>query len=237
MQVNSQLILVPTPISEDNVLESRAFQLINHRLDHFYESTYIVVEDLKPGRRRLLSYGFDRKIIDKIICLNEHNFKEMTQEILLKLQIGDVIFLMSDGGMPCINDPGQELVKLCHQKNIKVTSTPFYNSHILALALSGFKSDKFQCMGFLSRDELERKNELMMLEKVTMPTLILDTPYRLERTIKELIEVHQGKFSRQYFLALDLNQTKEELLTGNPNQWVPRLKGQKREFILIASPC
>ena len=141
---------------------------------------------------------------------------------------------MSDGGLPAFCDPGRRLVDLCHKSQVRVTSTPFPHSISLALALSGFSHKSFWFEGFLpAKKELREKRWKELIENEA--TLVLmDTPYRLVKTLEELKTNLKRK--REVFLALDLNSEDEELFRGGPNQIIKKLKNKKREFVLILAP-
>lgn len=233
---NGTLTLIPTPIDETSKLTTEAFsQLIEVTKIENRDKNLIVVEDLKPARKRWLSFGLPRESIELFKQLNEHNFKESTTELILELKSGKNVFLMSDGGMPAFCDPGQELVYQCHKNKIKVTSFPFSNSVILALALSGLCHKKFIFHGFMPLDNLEREQLLQSILKQKLTCILMDTPYRLKRLLEELESIEKmGKSSNmQYFVALDLNQMTEELILGTPTEMLKRIKDIKREFVMV----
>ena len=119
----SELILVPTPISEDLPLEEVAL----HRLkeDAMKSDVVLLVEEHKVARQRWLKWGLPREAIDKFLLYNEHTSAKMKTEVVKDLMEGKRVYLLSDCGLPAFCDPGQNLVDLCHKKKIKVTSTPF----------------------------------------------------------------------------------------------------------------
>lgn len=224
------LILVPTPIDEENPLEGTALDLLKTACE---DGSFIAIEDLKPGRRRWIRWGLPREKVDDLILYNEHTRDELNQDLIQKMKSGKKLFLMSDGGLPAFCDPGQELVNLCHEHDIKVTSTPFYNSTILALALSGFPHQKFIFEGFLPAKKDERESALKKVLENRNTIILMDTPYRLKSLLLDL-----DKFSprREIFLAMDLNAKEEALLRGTPKQISKKIENFKREFVLVLSP-
>lgn len=228
------LCLIPTPLTEQGVLEPVAFSLLEFAALSKKEESIFVIEDLKPGRKHWLGFGLPRETVDSFVLYNEHTAKETAPLLLKEIQQGKKVFLMSDGGMPAFYDPGIELVSLCHQHRQEVTCTPFANSVILALALSGFSHKKFWFEGFLPMDSLERKNVLSHLLKLKNTSILMDTPYRLKRVLEEFREVYGGS-KKKIFLACDLGRETQELLTGTPVELLSRLKEFKREFVLVLS--
>jgi 16S rRNA (cytidine1402-2'-O)-methyltransferase len=236
MKMSGTLTLIPTPLSETGELEPRAFALLNMAATEENENSLFVIEDLKPGRRRWLQFKLPRECIESFVLYNEHTAGVVAKELLGHLQSGKNVFLMSDGGLPAFYDPGIELVKLCHQNHIRVTSTPFFNSVVLALALSGFNHKKFWFEGFLPLDGNERISVLKNLLAQKYTSILMDTPYRLKRVLEELVESWgSNPASRKIFLAMDLNCETEELRLGSPKELLNSLTNFKREFVLIIS--
>ena len=239
MKTKGILTLIPTPLAEDGPLEPRAFELLNAAAlePDFLEKSVFVIEDLKPGRRRWLGFKLPRVTVDHFFLYNEHTAKTAATDLLKELEMGKNVFLMSDGGLPAFYDPGSELVRLCHQHHIKVTSTPFCNSVVLALALSGMSHQKFWFEGFLPMENSERSEVLKKLLQQKYTSILMDTPYRMKRVLEELNELWgTSQIGRKkIFLAMDLNAETEELRLGTPSELLKAINDFKREFILIVS--
>jgi 16S rRNA (cytidine1402-2'-O)-methyltransferase len=232
MKTNGILTLIPTPISEAGELEPVAFALLNNAATSARENSIFVIEDLKPGRRRWLQFKLPRDCVESFVLYNEHTASVVSKELLGQLQSGKNVFLMSDGGLPAFYDPGVELVRLCHQNHIRVTSTPFFNSVVLALALSGFNHKKFWFEGFLPLDGNDRITVLKNLLNAKHTSILMDTPYRLKRVLEELVEAGSSK---KIFVAMDLNNENEELRLGSASSLLSTITDFKREFVLIIS--
>ena len=226
-----QLTLIPTPIDEINPLEGVAKELLLNACED--EASIFVIEDLKPGRRRWLRWGLPRDRVESFELLNEHTAKVQTQKLLSFLKEGKNLFLMSDGGLPAFCDPGRELVAACHAHNIVVTSSPFQNSIVLALALSGFDHSKFVFEGFIPVKTDERIEALKKIVQEKSAIILMDTPYRMKNLLENLSNIASG---RRIFLAMDLNSPEEQLLLGNPAKLLGKIEHYKREFILILAP-
>jgi 16S rRNA (cytidine1402-2'-O)-methyltransferase len=237
MKNSGTLTLIPSPLSEAGELEPVAFALLNKAASiEEKENSIFVIEDLKPGRRRWLQFKLPRESVDRFVLYNEHTASVVAKELLGQLQSGKNVFLMSDGGLPAFYDPGVELVKMCHQHHIRVTSTPFFNSVVLALALSGFNHRKFWFEGFLPLDGNERIIVLKKLLTQKHTSILMDTPYRLKRVLEELLESWASNTtSKKIFVAMDLNSETEELRLGTPKELLSSIKDFKREFVLIIS--
>lgn len=228
------LCLIPTPLSENGVLEPVAFEVLHYAATEKKEECVFVIEDLKPGRKRWLGFGLPRETVESFVLYNEHTAAEASRKLLTEIQQGKKVFLMSDGGLPAFYDPGVELVRLCHQNHQLVTSTPMSNSVVLALALSGFSHKKFWFEGFLPLESADRKNVIKDLLKQKNTCILMDTPYRLKRVLEEFQECFSGS-RKKLFLAMDINSPHEELLTGSPEQLLGKVLDFKREFVLVLS--
>jgi 16S rRNA (cytidine1402-2'-O)-methyltransferase len=228
------LTLIPTPLSEVGELEPVAFRLLLDAATNHAENSIFVIEDLKPGRRRWLSFKLPRETIEQFVLYNEHTSLEAAKDLLAKLEQGKNVFLMSDGGLPAFYDPGVELVNLCHQNKIKVTSTPFCNSVSLALALSGFSHRKFWFEGFLPIEAADRQSAIKNILNLKVTSILMDTPYRLKRVLEEF-QSAWGSSKKKIFIAMDLNSETEELRRGTPKELLAVITDVKREFVLIVS--
>ncbi|MFT6070312.1 MAG: 16S rRNA (cytidine1402-2'-O)-methyltransferase [Bacteriovoracaceae bacterium] len=227
--MKAKLFLIPTPIDDQSPLEPVALALLNKAV---IDKDIIAVEDPKPGRRRWLNWGLPREAIENFVHYNEHSRDNELSRLIDHLKNGKNVFLMSDGGLPAFCDPGVELVNTCHNNSIEVTSTPFCNSIALAVALSGFKLDEFIFCGFIPAKKDDREEKFNKLKKESRSLIIMDTPYRLGKTIEDVTRHFPDK---KVFLALNLNHPNQELLRGKPSLLQTRVKGQKAEFILIIS--
>lgn len=234
MKNHGTLTLIPTPITEGGVLEPKAFEILLHASTAERANSIFVIEDLKPGRKRWLGFSLPREIVEEFVLYNEHTTKTVCVELLQALKSGKNVFLMSDGGLPAFYDPGVELVDLCHEHNIKVTATPFFNSIALALALSGLSHKKFWFEGFLPLDGQERVNTYKYLLSLKNTSILMDTPYRLKRVLEEMRN-QWGASRKTVFLAMDLGSENEELRRGKPAELLSKINDFKREFVIVIS--
>ncbi len=227
-----QLTLVPTPISSRFKLEPLTKELLEQSC---LESTVqIVCEDPKPARRRWLSFGLPREAIEKFHYLNEHSREEKSAELLSLLKKGHHVFLMSDCGLPCFCDPGSQLVSLCHDHKIKVSSTAFSNSISLALALSGFDIRRFSFEGFIPAKSETRGRELKRILKDQEIQVIMDTPYRYKKILPEIYEICKTHgIEREIFVATNLGEDNELIFRTNVRHLDKHFSSDKKEFIIV----
>lgn len=223
--MKGKLVLVPTPIDNESPLEPVAESLLRKA---FEQGEIIAVEEAKACRRRWLHWGLPRESIETFVLYNEHTRDEEAPNLIRQMQKGKSVYLMSDCGLPAFCDPGKKLVNLCHEHGIRVTSTPFSNSVLLALALSGFDHERFVFEGFIPARGGDRTKALKRILSQSETSIVMDTAYRLPRLLEELKEINPG---RGAFLAMDLNKSEERLIRAK----VGNLKApeEKKEFVLV----
>lgn len=232
MNPKAQLILVPTPIEESSPLEPVAQKLLQKTFETQLEHSIFAVEDAKPARRRWLRYGLPREAIEEFVYFNEHTQKEMAPKLVQEMKAGKRVFLMSDAGLPGFCDPGRGLIALAHEAGLSVSLTPFANSSLAALVLSGFPSEPFVFQGFLPKKGEQRRQALERLAQTPSTQVVMETPYRLGAFLKELAAQPELK-SRRFCLALDINTSEEQVALGNARELERKFAGQKRAFVLV----
>ena len=212
--MSGTLYLIPTPIDGESKLTVENYDLMVSACDNAEESIF-VMEDPKPARRAWLRFGLAREFINEFVYYNEQTRGRLLDVLIGELKAGKNVYLMSDCGLPAFCDPGAELVNACHNERIRVTSGKYNNSVSLALALSGFSHNKFNFYGFAPRKHPERSEELSYFIKSKVTSIIMDTPYRLQRLLQEVEELERNiGISGTYLIALDLNKPTELVLRG-----------------------
>jgi 16S rRNA (cytidine1402-2'-O)-methyltransferase len=219
------LTLIPTPIDDVSPLHPISKSLLEQA---YKKGDIICVEEEKEGRRRWLRFGLPKEAIEQFHLYNEHTRKHKLEELMAFLKTGRNVFLMSDCGLPAFCDPGQCLVDRCHQSRIKVTSAPFENSVILAMALSGFPHHRFIFEGFIAVDEKERIQSLKTILKRNDVSILMDTPYRLKKLLEQMVAINP---EREICLALELNKESEKIMRGKVSEINEQIGKDKLEFI------
>ena len=172
------LYLCATPIGN---LEDMTYRVIRT----LKEVDLIAAEDTRNSIK-LLNH-FDIKT--PMTSYHEYNKIEKGKKLVEKLAQGTNIALITDAGTPGISDPGEELVKMCYEAGIEVTSLPGAAACITALTLSGLSTRRFAFEAFLPMDKKERQSVLKEIENETRTIVLYEAPHRLLRTLKELSDV------------------------------------------------
>jgi 16S rRNA (cytidine1402-2'-O)-methyltransferase len=220
--MNKKLFLVSTPIGNYDDITLRALTVLR-------ECDLIICEEYKEARRLLSHYKIDKELI----ALNEHNEKEIVDEILLKILNGKSAALISDCGTPLFSDPGHLLVEVCISQKIDIVPVPGANSLLPALIGSGFDFEKFYYYGWLSPKKDIRRKELIDLKKRKGVIVLMDTPYRLKRLLGDVVKFFGKDISVS--LAFQLTMKDEKFYRGNAESVLRIAEKQnlKGEFLLI----
>ena len=172
------LYLCATPIGN---LEDMTFRVIRT----LKEVDLIAAEDTRNSIKLLNHF----EIKTPMTSYHEYNKIEKGHKLVERLQEGMNIALITDAGTPGISDPGEELVKMCYEAGIEVTSLPGAAACITALTLSGLSTRRFAFEAFLPTDKKEHQEVLKELQEETRTMILYEAPHRLLKTLKELEEV------------------------------------------------
>jgi 16S rRNA (cytidine1402-2'-O)-methyltransferase len=155
------------------------------------------------------------------IELNEHTKEDDLKELKEHLKQGKTVGVIADAGLPCLADPGSNLVLFCHQNGIKVEAIVGPSSIPLAVALSGLSGQRFHFEGYLPKNEVERKERVAELvqraEKERTTMVFIETPYRNQQIFSLLNEMVPKKAFIS--VACDLTLPEEAVYTAHPKQF------------------
>ncbi|MFP3919034.1 16S rRNA (cytidine(1402)-2'-O)-methyltransferase [Lysinibacillus telephonicus] len=196
----SCLYLVATPIGNLEDITARALRILK-------EVDIIAAEDTR-NTRKLCNY-FD--IQTPLVSYHEHNLEQGGEKILALLHEGKSVALVSDAGLPCISDPGADIVVKAIEENFAVVPIPGANAALTALIASGITPQPFYFYGFLNRNKKERRKQLESISKREETIIFYEAPHRLKETLKDL-DLILG--DRKIVLARELTKKFEEFLRG-----------------------
>lgn len=219
------LTLIATPIGNEEDITIRALKSLK-------SADCIIGEELKVLRRRLSTWDvlFKEK---KLLTLNEHTTGEELEE-LLKYCRHEHVCLVSDCGTPSFFDPGYDLVRLCRKKNVEIHSLPGVSSLTALMPFLPIKTQEFNVLGFPPQKEDQRKSFFTSHKKDAVPFFLMDTPYRLQKTLKEIQEYFSNS---QIVLGVNLTCENEIVVQGTPKECLDRISALKKEnFVLMVYP-
>ena len=195
------LYIVGTPIGNLGDLSPRAKIILKN-------VSVIACEDTRRSIKLLNT--IESKV--PLLSFHKHNFKSRQSQILEILETNGSIALISDAGLPGINDPGEELVHAARSNNFEVICIPGPCAAITALVISGLPSQRFCFEGFLPKKQSIRKKRLEVISQEDRTTLIYESPHQLIKLLEEL-SIFCGK-ERPIQVARELTKRYEELI-GN----------------------
>jgi 16S rRNA (cytidine1402-2'-O)-methyltransferase len=194
------LYLVATPIGNLEDITLRALRILR-------ESDQIACEDTRHSQKLLNHY----EIAKPLVSYHEHNELTRAPELLIALEQGAKISLVSDAGMPLVSDPGYRLVTLCLRHKIPVVPIPGPSALLAALAASGLPNEEFLFVGFLPARSGERHRALERLRIEDRTIILYEAPHRVQECVADAIEVLGD---RPACLAREVTKLHEEFLRG-----------------------
>lgn len=173
------------------------------------------------------------KIGRPLLSFHEHNTQFRIPRVLDDLRQGRAIAIVSDAGMPCISDPGSELVAACREEGLPVVVIPGPTALITALAGSGLDSRRFHYEGFLAAKGRERKSRLQAIASLPVTAILYEAPHRLLKTLTDLAAVCGG--DRPICLARELTKRYEAYQNCNLEEAITYYNGHapRGEYVII----
>ncbi len=196
--VGGTLYLVATPIGNLSDISERALKVLGG-------VDFVAAEDTRNTGKLLAYFGISKPMVSYF----EHNKRERGEVIVERLLNGESCALVTDAGTPAISDPGEDLVRLCAEKGVIVTSIPGCCACVNALALSALATGRFCFEGFLSTNKNERNTRLNELKNDTRTHIFYEAPHKLTKTLDDIIEVFGD---RKIALCRELTKLNEEVI-------------------------
>ncbi|MGH9804085.1 MAG: 16S rRNA (cytidine(1402)-2'-O)-methyltransferase [Candidatus Acidiferrales bacterium] len=194
------LYLVATPIGNLEDVSLRALRVLK-------EVDFIACEDTRQTAKLLSHYGINKRSLS----YHEHNEVVRAAEIMLELEEGARVALVSDAGTPGISDPGYHLVTMAIRHSIPVVPVPGPTAFSAALVASGLPSDRFHFLGFLPAKRAQRRKVLQELAKETATLVFYEAPHRIADSLADMAAT-LGE--RHAVLAREVTKMHEEFLRG-----------------------
>ena len=212
------LFIVGTPIGNLEDLTYRSVRVLR-------EVDLIAAEDTRVTRKLLNHLD----IHVPLVSYHEHNYRERTQELLLRLQDGTVA-LVTDAGMPCISDPGSDLISKAVEHGYSLELVPGVSAVTTAVAGSGFPADNFYFLGFLSRKKKLRQEQLQAVKHLTTSIVIFESPHRVKKTLAD-ISLILGNCRMS--VCREMTKLHEEIFMGTVNEVIDHFASPQGEFVLV----
>lgn len=192
------LYVTGTPIGNLSDLSPRAARILE-------EVDFIAAEDTRVTLKLLNHLGIKKPMVSYY----EHNKRERGEIICARIEKGENCAIVTDAGMPCISDPGEDLVRLCAQRGIRTVAVPGPSAVIAALAVSGLSTGRFTFEGFLSVNKKSRSEHLQSLLREKRTMIFYEAPHKLPATLRDL---YSAFGDRQLSIVRELTKLHEEVI-------------------------
>ena len=215
------LYVVATPIGNLSDLSPRAVEVLK-------SVDFVAAEDTRNSGILLKYFG----ITKPLVSYHEHNVSKRGGEIVEKLLQGQTCALVSDAGMPAVSDPGEVLVRQCHENGLRVSAIPGPCAVVTALAMSGISTKRFCFEGFLSTAYNSRMKHLNSLLDEKRTIVIYEVPHKLRGTLDDILLVLGD---RKISLVREISKKDEEVLLTTLSDAVAYYKENepRGEFVLV----
>ena len=171
------LYVVGTPIGNLSDFSPRAVETLQ-------QVDFIAAEDTRVTLKLLNHFGIKKPMVSYY----EHKLRQRGEQIIQRILVGENCAIVSDAGMPCISDPGEDLVRLCAEYQIETKVVPGPSAVISALCVSGLVTSRFSFEGFLSTNKRSRLEHLAAIRQDTHTLIFYEAPHKLLSTLKDLYE-------------------------------------------------
>ena len=192
------LYVVGTPIGNLGDFSPRAVEVLG-------EVDFIAAEDTRVTLKLLNHFNIKKPMISYF----EHNKRERGDIICSRIESGENCAIVTDAGMPCISDPGEELVKQCAERGIKTVVVPGPSAVISALAVSGLATGRFTFEGFLSTNKKSRLDHLEQLKSEKRTMVFYEAPHKLSATLNDL---YKAFGDRRISIVREITKIHEEVI-------------------------
>lgn len=215
------LYLCATPIGNLGDISARCLEV-------FKEVDIIACEDTRRTLQLLNHFGIKKQLTS----YHEHNKAEKGEIIVNMLKDGKNAALVSDAGTPAVSDPGEDLVRLCIENGITVTSIPGCVAAVNAIILSGLSTKRFAFEGFLSVNKRHRTEHLKSIKNDTHTLIFYEAPHKLTRTLADMLEILGN---RKIALVRELTKIHEEVIRTDLEkaQSIYSENSPKGEFVIV----
>ena len=216
------LYVVGTPIGNLSDFSPRAIQTLR-------EVDFIAAEDTRVTLK-LLNHFDIRK---PLVSYHEHNLRERGEAIIQRVLDGENVAVVSDAGMPCVSDPGEDIVRLAAEADIQTIVIPGPSAAISALCISGLSTSRFSFEGFLSTNRKNRREHLQSLIGDTHTLIFYEAPHKLLDTLKDMAAAFGA--DRRISLCREMTKIHEQVFRTTLQEAVQYYTENtpKGEFVLI----
>lgn len=219
--MSGMLYIVGTPIGNLGDVTMR-------QLDTLRTVDFIAAEDTRVTRGLLTHFDIHKPLVS----YHDHSGIRCAEDIVERLRAGESAAVVTDAGMPCISDPGEELVRLCWEAGVQVQAVPGPSAAVSALAISGLPTGRFAFEGFLPAAKKQRTARLAELTGEQRTLIFYEAPHRLTATLEDL---YQAFGERRIALCRELTKLYEQVLRMTLPEAISyyKEKAPRGEYVLV----
>lgn len=221
--MSGKLYLIPTPIGNLKDITLRALETLK-------SVDLIACEDTRQSLKLLNHFGIKKTLVS----YHKHNENGKSEDIIKRLLEGQNIAIISDAGTPGISDPGAVIAKRCIEENIEFEVYPGATAITTALVYSGLDTDKFIFVGFLSRENKDRKETMSSLVDRQETIILYEAPHRIQSTLSFIKEVLGN---RKIAVCKELTKLHETILRGTVDECIKYYEenAPRGEYVIVIS--
>lgn len=215
------LYVVGTPIGNMEDVTFRQIETLKY-------VDFIIAEDTRVTLKLLNRYDIKKNLIS----YHRHSGENCALSITERIKNGENAAIVTDAGMPCISDPGEELVRLCAENGVDIKVVPGPSAVISALAVSGLSTSRFSFEGFLSVNKKQRYEHLEHVKNDTRTLIFYEAPHKLRNTLEDFLKYFGD---RKISLCRELTKVYEEVLRMTVSEAITYYESRnpKGEYVLV----
>ena len=219
--MSGKLYVVGTPIGNLGDMTPRAVEAMRN-------ADFIAAEDTRVTQKLLNHF----EIKKHTISYHQHSGEAVSEQIISRILAGESCAVVTDAGMPCISDPGEDLVRICAENNIETVVVPGASAVVCALALSGLSTSRFAFEGFLSVNRKNRAEHLESIKEDRHTLIFYEAPHKLINTLSDMLKAFG---ERKISLARELTKLHEEVIrtTLSGALELYKEKSPRGEYVLV----
>ncbi|MFM7667728.1 MAG: 16S rRNA (cytidine(1402)-2'-O)-methyltransferase [Bacteroidota bacterium] len=218
-----KLAVIPTPIGNLEDITLRSIRYLN-------ECDFILAEDTRVTKKLLTHLNISKQVFSFHI----HNEHRVLKQMIERIQVSNLVGLVSDAGTPGISDPGFLLIRACVENEIEVECLPGPTALVPALVVSGFPTDRFVFEGFLPHKK-GRQTKIKEICQEERTSVLYESPHRIQKLLVQIKEFIQS--DRQIAVIRELSKYYEEIWRGTIDELIQKSqeKELKGEIVVVIS--
>ena len=219
--MSGKLYIIGTPIGNLSDMTYRGVEALK-------SVDFIAAEDTRVSLKLLNHFDIKKSLVS----YHQHSTKYVSDTIVARIQAGENCGVITDAGMPCISDPGEDLVRICAENEIEIVAVPGPSAAISALAISGLPTSRFSFEGFLSTSKKQRYEHLESVVSDMHTLIFYEAPHKLLATLNDML-TYLG--DRRISLCREITKLHEEVIRTTVSGAIDYYtdKTPKGEYVLI----